>query len=101
MPALSDYTNVYATAIEVLLAKGFQVWHDERTKLFCAERDGWDFMADSPTALLGVVAIFEHVQPSSFVDYWWRVAPPERSDLYLKLPSEPDPYVSVVRKQRG
>jgi hypothetical protein len=95
MPALSEYANVSATAFEVLRAKGFQVWVDESMKMYCAERDGWDFLADSPCGLLGVVAIFEHVKPTEFKDYWWRLArDPE-------VPKQPIPYTSVIYAGHG
>ena len=95
MPALSEYTNVYNTALNVLKKKGFQSWYDEETDLFCAEKDGWDFMADSPCGLLGVVTIVEFIQPKNHEEYWWRV---EDEQLYRNIPSEPKKYVSVTYK---
>lgn len=95
MPALSEYINVYNTALLILLRKGFQVWYDEETKSYCAEREGWDFTAQSPCGLLGVIAIFEHKQPSEYREYWWREEGPIIRD---KLPSEPKPYTAVWKK---
>lgn len=60
MPALSEYTNVYNTALNILDKKGFSTWYDDEIDMFCAEKDGWDFMAESPCALLGVVSIYEY-----------------------------------------
>lgn len=72
MPALSEYTNVYSTAIHILKKKGFQVWYDESSHTYWCERDGWDFRSDSPCGLLGLVAIFEEKRPKTFSEYWWR-----------------------------
>lgn len=95
MPALGEYPNVYNSALAVLSSKGFQVWFDEKADMYCAEKDGWDFMADNPISLLGLVAIFEHARPTAYKEYWWRQA----TDLeYHKLPRQPRPYVPVTSK---
>ena len=72
MPALSEYVNVYNSALKVLEDKGFQVWMNKKTDMFCAARDGWDFMAENPISLLGLVAIFEHHSPDTYKEYWWK-----------------------------
>ena len=97
MPTLSEYSNVYNTAILILQEKGFRVWYEERTHHYCAERDGWDFMSDSPCGLLGVVAIFEYHQPQVFKEYWWKIEGP---DVYRNLPREKPDFASVMRKNR-
>ncbi|MEV7973955.1 hypothetical protein [Cellulomonas sp. NPDC089187] len=94
MPALSEYSNVEASAIEVLRRKGFQVWRDAQRECYGAERDGWDFLADSPTALLGLVGLFEYIGPDVHSEYWWRVA---RDDS--DLPNRPHPYTSVIHRR--
>ncbi|HEY9392174.1 MAG TPA: hypothetical protein VIR27_20675 [Mycobacteriales bacterium] len=96
MPALGEYADVHDTAIAVLEQKGFAVWKDEDADLFCAERNGWDFMADSPVSLLGLVAIYEHQHPTSYVEYWWKAAPTRRSDA---LPTTPPDYVPVWQRR--
>jgi len=73
MPALSEYSNVDRTAFSVIRRKGFRVWYNEEETAFYAEKDGGDLRADSPCALLGLVAIYEHVKPTTFEAYWWRV----------------------------
>ncbi|MCA9680702.1 MAG: hypothetical protein KC457_00785 [Myxococcales bacterium] len=93
MPALSEHVNVWPSALRVLEAKGYQVWVQDDGETFCAERDGWDFMADSPVSLLGLVAMFEHENPARYQEYWWRT--PGAIDL-SELPSSPKPYVSVI-----
>jgi hypothetical protein len=97
MPALSEYSNVYNTAILILERKGFRVWVDSKTSLYCCERDGWDFMADTPCGLLGVVAIFEFKTPKECGEYWWREDGPDR---YGSLPTQAPEYVSVVDRSR-
>lgn len=92
MPALGEYANVYDTAIAVLEQKGFAVWHNETAEMFCAQRDGWDFTADSPISLLGLVAIYEHKDPPTYTEYWWKTQPERRS---TDLPTTPPDYVPV------
>ena len=96
MPALSEYSNVHNTALLILQQKGFQVWYDRKQDVYWAEKDGWDFMSDSPCGLLGVVAIFEHKQPSTYREYWWREDGP---DVYRNLPDHPPrDYVPVFNR---
>jgi hypothetical protein len=98
VPALSDYANVDDTALALLGEKGFQVWRDEAAELYCAERDGWDFMAPSPVALLGLISIFERVGPSEYQEYWWlnRAA----AGAHTRVPSSPPrEYVPVWGKK--
>jgi hypothetical protein len=58
MPTLSEYSNVYNTALNILDKKGFSVWYDESLEMFFAERNGWDFMSETPCGLLGIVSIY-------------------------------------------
>ena len=97
MPALSDYTNVFATALQVLRDKGYRVWFDARAGNDCAEKDGWDFMSRSPCGLLGVVAIYEHVKPTQFREYWWRsyLAPDHR-----QLTRDSPDYIPVYARDK-
>jgi hypothetical protein len=95
MPALSEYSNVYNDALLILLKKGYQVWYSKDADVYCAERNGWDFQADTPCGLLGIVAIYEFRQPAAYVEYWWRE---DGSDVYHQLPEQPRPYKSVVER---
>jgi hypothetical protein len=97
MPALGEYVNVYNTALVAIESKGFQVWYDGKAELFCAEKDGWDFMAENPISLLGLIGIYETQAPTDYGEYWWRRTGPD----YQRLPSSPRPYVSVIRKNRA
>ena len=93
MPALGEYTNVYNSALNILKSKGFQSWYDKETELFCTEKGGWDFMAESPCGLLGLVAMYEFIKPEKYEEYWWRV---NDEQLYDGLPRAPKEYVSVI-----
>lgn len=96
MPALSEHSNVYSTAVSILRKKGFNLWYDKATDHFFAEKDGWDFCSDSPCGLLGLVAIYDSAKPEGYSEYWWRE--PNAVD-YTKLPSVPPDYKSVVTKR--
>lgn len=89
MPALGEYSNVYDTAVTLLRQKGFQVWSDDSTELYFAERDGWDFASESPVGLLGLVAIFEAVQPAKYREYWWRLDASGEAQSLPKTPVRP------------
>lgn len=76
MPALGAAANVLNTALVVIQRKGFHVWSDKTENYWYAEKDGWDFMADDPIQLLGLIAIFEHQKPTEFREYWWQIQEP-------------------------
>ena len=101
MPALSEYSNVYDSALQVLDEKGFQVWYESGPDLYCAEKDGWDFAAESPIGLLGLVALWEQIGPAAYEEYWWRVAAPTWRPRYRSLPNAaPKEFVPVWRRDR-
>lgn len=97
MPSLSEHVNVYDAAVTVLLSRGFQVWVRDDGETFWAEKDGWDFVADSPVSLLGLVAMMDHIKPVAAIDYWWR---PSDLKRYKDLPTEPRPYEPVINRKR-
>lgn len=97
MPALSEYTNVYGTVIALLQSMGYQVWHDAEQETYCAEKDGWDFWADSPVGLFGLVKLHELRAPSEYHEYWWRVEAPAD---HFALPRTPRPYQPVWQPER-
>jgi hypothetical protein len=96
MPALGAYSNVLNTALVVLERKGFRVWSDEAQENWYAERDGWDFIADDPIQLLGLVSIFEHRKPTEFREYWWQLQEPYLID---NVPKAPPDYVPVWKRR--
>jgi hypothetical protein len=95
MPALGEYVNVYNSALQVLESKGFRVWIDKQADMFCAERNGWDLMAENPISLLGLVALLEHRSPDIYKEYWWKS---EGSLDYRALPEEPPNYISITKR---
>jgi hypothetical protein len=95
VPALGEYANVFDTALAVLEQKGYDVWKDEAADVFCAQRGGWDFTADSPISLLGLVAIYEHTRPQAYTEYWWRAVP---AHGWRALPTTAPDYAPVWRR---
>ena len=96
MPTLSEYSNVHSTALFHLQTRGFQLWYDTDEELYFAERDGWDFAADSPTGLLGLVYIFELTSPQTYQEYWWQKG---TGDLEKNLPHRPPrKFTSVMER---
>jgi hypothetical protein len=95
MPALSAYSNVENTSLIILKNKGFKVWYDEKMDLFNAELNGWDFMANSVTELLGLVAIFEYQKPGCYKEYWWKINAPWLID---DIPKTAPKYTPVWKK---
>jgi hypothetical protein len=95
MPALGAYANVLNTALIVLRDKGFRVWTDQAQDNWYGEREGWDFVADDPIQLLGLVAIYEQRKPQGYSEYWWRLEEPW---LIEQVPSQPPEYVPVWKR---
>ena len=89
MAALGEHSNVYDTAIALIVKKGFEVWYEPEKDHFFAEKNGWDFCSDSPCGLLGLIAIFEEISPESFEPYWWKIDTEIDS---RKLPREKPKY---------
>jgi hypothetical protein len=96
MPALSYYSNVHNTAVVILQEKGYRVWTEPDGERWCAEKAGWDFMADDPVQLLGLIGIHEHCQPQAFCEYWWRRRDPWLMD---SVPTAPPDYISVIYRK--
>jgi hypothetical protein len=95
MPSLSEYVNVYNTALIILQKNGYQVWYDTKSKLYFAEKGGWDFAADSPCGLLGVVSIYEFQKPATYREYWWKE---DGAHIYGHLPKQPRAHKPVWEK---
>ena len=95
MAALAEHSNVYDTALKILVKKGFRVWLEEKTQKYCAEKDGWDFKSNTPCGLLGLIAIYEFKQPSTFHDYWWREGGPH---IYHGLTTEAPDYIPIYER---
>lgn len=95
MPALSEYTNVYNTALNILDKKGYRVWYNEEIQAYYAEKEGWDFISDTPCGLLGVVAIYEFKSPNKFQVDWWK---DDEKNLYRNISKEVPEYTSIIYK---
>ena len=83
---LASHCNVYNTCLRILRARGFEL--EVRGELepdgsyplekqWIARKDGFYFCADNPIELLGLVAIYDYVQPKEDVSYWWVVPGPD------------------------
>ena|SRR5882762_5931268 len=99
MAALADHTNVFDTVISILEKKGYQIWYVGASCTYYAEKDGWDFASNSPVGLLGVVSIFEFLNPTVWAEYWWRMAP---FGLHQELPDSPmRPYEPIYKRSNS
>ena len=97
MPALSYYSNVHNTALAILKQKGYRVWYDdENGRMIWGEKNGWDFLADDPVQLLGLVSIYEHSNPSEYSEYWWKIDEPWLLD---GVDANTPDYNSVINKK--
>ena len=85
MPDLSSYLNVYNTALVVLDRKGWSLRFEKAQDRWYAKKDEWEFLADDPMQLLGLVAIFENRAPKKKEEYWWKIDQP---DLLSKFDPE-------------
>lgn len=90
---LASHLNVFNSCLRILRAKGYELSvSGERTPdgglpyeaHWIAERDGFYFCGDNPIELLGLVAIYDHVQPAADEPYWWRVHDSDE-DLWAEL----------------
>lgn len=94
MVALAEHSNVNGSACTMLINKGFRVWYDDERELYFAEKDGWDFCARTACGLLGLVAIYEFVEPTECSRAWWFVEDPQ-----FQLSHEKPDYVPVWKRQ--
>lgn len=96
MPALSAYTNTENTSLVILKNKGYRAWYDESIEMFGCEKNGWDFLANSITELLGVVGIYEyHGEPENYKEYWWQINEPW---LIESVPTDKPRFKAVWEK---
>lgn len=87
MASLATAGNVHQTCLRILRARGYALRieieryeDDDEPYGYSAERDGFSFAAEDPIALLGLVAVYEHVRPTSDEPYWWVVDGPDVHD---------------------
>jgi hypothetical protein len=88
---LASHCNVYNTCLLILRQRGFdlEVSGEKQPdgsypvdKLWIARKGDFYFAADNPIELLGLIAIYDHLQPNVDVDYWWKIKGP---DIELEL----------------
>jgi hypothetical protein len=85
MAALGSHGNVYNTCLLILKAHGFSLsiedsdeGNDSSSTIWMAEKNGYDFHADNPIELLGLVSIYEYHRPDGEpTPYWWSIDGPD------------------------
>lgn len=92
MSRLSSNANVYNPCLRIIREKGYKLdlqgELDEEgiiipeSMIWIAEKGEFDFLADTPIELLGLVSIHETVNPKNSEAYWWFV---EGEDIYDEL----------------
>jgi hypothetical protein len=97
--SLSSHFNVWDTCLHILRECGYAIqvqgvldedgsWPTE--VMWIAEKDGFMFKAENPIELLGLKAIYDHVQPEKDVSYWWKSGDGDlRKELMLTAFPEP------------
>jgi len=84
--SLGSHFNVWNTCLHILRNRGYSLrvegYLDEdggwpSAALWIAEKDSFVFKGDNPIELLGLVGIYDQVQPAADVPYWWRVNFPD------------------------
>jgi hypothetical protein len=100
---LASHANVYNTCLRILRARGFELQVSGEAEpdgsypvecLWIARKDGFYFCGDNPIELLGLVGIFDHVQPKDDRPYWWVVEGADISSELLEAAfpdKKPDP----------
>jgi hypothetical protein len=86
MAALVGSGNVYNTCLRIMRSRGYSLTFESTENDFFqwwAEKNGYDFVANNPIELLGLVSIYEYHQPDGPpTDYWWSV---DGSNIYDEL----------------
>ncbi len=81
MPLGSNF-NVWNTCLRLMRVRGYTIkvegeldedgcWPAD--PLWIAEKDKFRFMGDNPIELLGLISVYDHIQPIEDDDYWWRI----------------------------
>ena len=77
MSLLSSYINVFNTCLVLLQRRGYALRYERANDAWFAEKAGFAFRGDNPIELLGLVAIYEEIRPSTGVEYWWKIDDPD------------------------
>lgn len=85
---LGSHLNVYNTCLHILQSRGFELEVSGEPApdnsypascLWIARRGDFHFCGDNPIELIGLVAIYDHLQPSEDIPYWWKINVPDIS----------------------
>ena len=88
---LASNANVRNTCLRILRQRGYALCVEGELDAdgcypvdahWIAEKDGFHFCGDNPIELLGLVAIYDHVQPDEDKSYWWVV---DGDDIWTEL----------------
>ena len=78
MASLVSHVNVWETCLQLMNRRGYSLKMtyadeegDDRLSTWSAAKDGFTFVADDPIQLLGLVTVYEDVQPQEDRPYWW------------------------------
>jgi hypothetical protein len=77
MASLSSHINVWETCLQLMNRRGYRLEmsyaddEDGGLSTWSAAKDGFTFMADDPIQLLGLITVYEDVQPEDNRAYWW------------------------------
>jgi len=96
MAILVDSGNINNTVLTILEKKGFQIWSD-RPNSYWAEKNGWDFNAQSLPALLGLIDIYEFINPKVYKEYWWKL---DEKITLENLPKQENSYMPIYKKRK-
>jgi hypothetical protein len=97
--SLGSNGNVRNTCLRILRNRGYEIKVEGELSedgcfptdaLWIAEKDNFRFMGDNPIELLGLVAIYDYIQPSKDVPYWWRV---DGTDIWSEVMSAAFPDI--------
>ena len=106
---LASNANNYNTCLLILRSRGFALEVSGEAEpdgsypsecRWIARKGGFYFCGDNPIELLGLVAIYDHVQPQDDRSYWWAVAGPDVG-LELMETAFPDKTPDAPKDQPG
>ena len=73
MASLSSHPNVWETCVQILQRRGaiLHVTEDDDAYVWHARIGDFTFTANNPIELLGLVGVYDHLQPTRVEPYWW------------------------------
>lgn len=83
---LASHANVYNICLRILRSRGFdlEVSGEAETDgsyparcFWIARKGDFYFCGDNPIELLGLVAVYDYIQPQEDRSYWWRIEGPD------------------------